>query len=123
MIPMSHIYIAGPMSGYPDLNKEAFNEADRHLREMGWITFNPAISDITIRTAGLPEEQAYRMCLEVDLTWICMQAHAMFFLQGWEYSKGARAEHATASAIGLKLFYDNGVIYPRPEGNFGRGRG
>ena len=35
------IYISGPMTGWPNLNREAFDAAEARLRGNGWFTINP----------------------------------------------------------------------------------
>jgi len=107
------IYLAGPMGGYPDLNHKAFNEAAEALREDGWDVFNPA--DLDVEVYGTVEEaekamtenrqEFLRDALAADLQFICIEADAIAMLPGWEKSYGARAEHATAVALGLEIIY------------------
>ena len=44
-----------------------------------------------------------REALRDDLVWICLEADAIALLRGWRFSKGARAEHAAAVALGLQV--------------------
>jgi len=44
-----------------------------------------------------------REALALDLDFICREADAIALLPGWENSKGATAEHATAVALGLSV--------------------
>jgi hypothetical protein len=108
-LPMKKIYIAGPMSGLPEFNFPAFNEAAARFRADGWIVFNPAEKDAE---AGLDPEayetgdadlatergfdfrDAYLWDLEAVL-----RSNAIYMLPGWENSPGARGEHAVAVAI------------------------
>lgn len=107
------IYLAGPMSGYPDLNHAAFNEAAEALRDGGWDVFNPADLDVEVygsieatEEAMAVDRQAFlREALAADLQFICIEADAIAMLPGWEKSWGARAEHATAVALGLEIIY------------------
>ena len=39
------IYIAGPMTGYPEFNFPEFFKAQAELEEQGWKVFNPASKD------------------------------------------------------------------------------
>ena len=43
---MKHIYIAGPMRGYPEFNFPAFYAAEERLRARGHAVFNPARRDV-----------------------------------------------------------------------------
>lgn len=110
---MPKIYIAGPMSGYPELNHPAFFEAQEAFEEGGWEVFNPAALDHEVygsteatEDAMLDDRQGFlRKALGSDLKWICKKADAIAMLPGWEKSLGARAEHATAVALGLQILY------------------
>lgn len=108
------IYLAGPMRGIPQFNYPAFAKAAAALRAKGFYVFNPAEADIerTGKDAGelspagdLAEATAkgfdLRAALCEDLTFICEEAHGIAMLPGWQNSKGATAERATALALGL----------------------
>jgi hypothetical protein len=115
------IYLAGPMSGYPQLNREAFEETAEALREGGWSVFSPLEHDIekwgegwinandgskeSLEKAKKEYSFDLRSALGTDLRYICLYADAIFMLKGWEKSLGARAEHATATALGLEIIY------------------
>lgn len=110
-------YLAGPMRGYNEFNFPAFHAAAAALRAQGHTVFNPAEkdnerhgTDISKGNADGCEKLAasqhgfdLRMALGDDLRWICAEAEAIALLPGWEKSKGATAEHATAVALGLKV--------------------
>lgn len=88
------LYLAGPMRGYENLNFPAFHAAAEKLREQGHSVFCPAENDI-----GEDLRRAFAM----DTQWICLCADGIALLPGWEESKGATAEHALATALGLKV--------------------
>jgi nucleoside 2-deoxyribosyltransferase len=95
------VYLAGPMRGYPDNNFPAFHAAAAELRAKGYEVFNPAENDEKMLARG--EELTIRNCLRLDLEWICTEAEAIVLMPGWQASKGAQAERATAIAIGLEI--------------------
>lgn len=109
------IYVAGPMRGIPEFNFPAFNAAAAKLRAEGHTVFNPAERDnerhgtdiskgnATGDEALAAKEHGFnlREALGIDLDFICAEADAIALLPGWQNSKGARAEHATAVALGL----------------------
>lgn len=111
------VYIGGPMRGIPEFNFPAFNAAAAALRALGHTVFNPAEKDnerygmdISKGNATGCEAQAtkqhgfnLREALFMDLEFICKDADAVALLPGWELSKGANAERATAYALGLEI--------------------
>lgn len=113
-----NIYIAGPMRGIPHFNYPAFNSTAAKLRLAGHTVFNPAERDIERDGKDWGAEHAdgdlesakkngfcLRTALGDDLAWICANADAVAVLPGWEKSKGATAEKATAEALGLEIIY------------------
>ena len=104
---MSKIYLAGPMSGIEDYNFPAFFAYAEALTDGGWEVFNPAQNDLDNwgDMDGVKKNANYRECLYQDLSWITQEADAIAMMPGWENSKGARAEWATAVAIGIQIIY------------------
>ena len=112
------IYVAGPMRGIPEFNFPAFNAATARLRADGHIVFNPAERDNERHGVDISKgnvlgcedlaatEHGFdlRVALGEDLAFICAHADAVAVLPGWENSKGANAEIATARALGLVIF-------------------
>lgn len=114
------IYLAGPMRGYKDFNFPAFFAEAKKLRDLGHEVFNPAERDTVewgaekLKTATGSEEEVAkalgleglslaRKCFLHDTQYICSQADAIAVMPGWEESRGAKAEHALAVAIGLEV--------------------
>lgn len=93
------------MRGIEELNFPAFSRKAYELRRMGWEVFNPAEEDTAWKEV-FKEEPSIRYCLFQDLGWICQYAESMYMMKGWETSLGARAEHATAVALGLEIQYE-----------------
>lgn len=117
---MKKIYIAGPMSGYPEFNFPAFYEAERRLREDGWTVFNPARKDAEEEldpdafAVGDPAMAAnkgfsFRDAYLWDVTKV-IDADAILMLPGWQFSPGATGEHAVAVAM-KKHYPDFQIIY------------
>lgn len=104
---MKNIYLAGPMTGIEDLNFPKFFEKSKELADLGWNVFNPAQNDLNKweNIKNVKENANYRDCLYDDLSWITKEADAIAMLPGWENSKGAFAEWATAKALGLEILY------------------
>jgi len=114
------VYIAGPMTGIPNFNFPKFNAVAKHFRGQGHEVFNPAERDIERHNGvdisagnatgdpGLAAKVhgfSLREALADDTAYICKEADAIAMLPGWENSKGARAEHALAFALGHTIIY------------------
>ena len=99
------------MTGIEHFNAPAFDAAAFLLREAGHEVFNPAENDREngfdpSGMSGDATEAAsagfdLRTALKQDLSWICDHAEGVALLEGWENSKGARAEVALAKALGI----------------------
>lgn len=110
-------YVAGPMRGIPEFNFPAFHAAADALRAIGCIVFNPAERDNEHHGTDISKGNAtgdeaiaaaqhgfnLREALGADMAWICAEADAIAMLPGWQNSKGAKAERATAEALGLTV--------------------
>jgi hypothetical protein len=97
------------MRGYERNNFPAFDAASAKLRADGHEVFNPAERDReeygpAIEFGDVPEFDI-RDALGADLAWICEHAEGVAMLPGWENSRGAKAEWATAVALGLEIRY------------------
>ena len=117
------IYVAGPMRGIPEFNFPAFFAASAKLVAEGHEVFNPAAKDNEKHGTDLSKGNmtgdeyvassqhgfSLREALAADLAWICAEADAVALLPGWEGSKGATAERATALALGLKVIELEGM--------------
>lgn len=92
------IYLSGPMTGRPEYNYPEFNRVAKLLREMGHDVFNPAEW-----WRGPIEEFPIRRAFAAYSEYISLYADAIYLLPGWTASKGARAEHALAIAVGIDV--------------------
>lgn len=91
------IYIAGPMTGLPNLNFEAFHTAARVLRAEGHDVVNPAEINAD-PSAGWLE------CMRKDICALST-CDAIYLLQGWENSRGARLEARIAEGLGFQVIF------------------
>lgn len=87
------IYVAGPMTGLPELNFPAFHAAAAKLRADGHEVINPA-------ELCPDKEMPWRECMKRDIAAL-VQCDAIYLLPGWENSKGATLEHHIADRLGL----------------------
>ena len=86
-------YIAGPMSGLPNFNRDNFN---RIASELDGAILNPAT---------LPDGLSQRDYMSICLPMVQASTH-MFMLNGWENSPGALAEHSLAVKLKLEIEYE-----------------
>lgn len=89
------VFISGPMKGYPNFNKEAFDQAEKELIQQGYTVFNPAWMDFS----GEWTKQDKRA---IDAA-IMSRCDAVYQLPGWDglENSGSRMEHAFAQASGM----------------------
>ncbi|WP_112198256.1 DUF4406 domain-containing protein [Rahnella sp. NRRL B-41462] len=87
------VYIVGPMTGLPHFNRPAFQQAAINLSFEKHVPLNPAI---------LPDGLTEADYMAVGLTML-QRADAIYLLTGWQFSAGARAEHALALKLGLEV--------------------
>lgn len=99
------IYLSGPMTGIENLNAEAFNEAEKKLKNEGHKVINPIQLATELDTEFYYESKlipSYKDYLLNDIHHISF-CDKLVLLPGWEQSKGAKAEKAIAEAIGIEI--------------------
>lgn len=87
------VYIAGPMTGLPHFNRPAFKEEAINLSFEKHVPLNPA---------SLPDGLSEQDYMAIGMTML-QRAEAIYLLTGWQFSAGARAEHALALKLGLEI--------------------
>lgn len=90
------IYVAGPMSGYPELNFPAFHAETARLRALGHEAVNPA-------EVNPDPGMEWRDCMRADIK-VMVDCDAIQLLPKWQHSKGACLEYQIATALGLAVF-------------------
>lgn len=81
---MTRLYLAGPMSGYPEKNYPAFHAEAARLRALGYTVVSPA--EIALPD-GLPWADYMRHDIPLMLT-----CHGVATLPRYDLSKGAMLE-------------------------------
>jgi hypothetical protein len=100
------IYIAGAMTGLPNYNYHVFDAKAEELRAQGHTVINPA--DIGRRLFGKRidlDVDELEYLLEVELKELT-GGEAIYLLDGWHNSKGARKELYHALGNGLKVILE-----------------
>ncbi|MBN3853814.1 DUF4406 domain-containing protein [Paraburkholderia sp. Ac-20340] len=91
------IYIAGPMTGIPELNFPRFHAEAARLRGLGHDVINPAEIN---PAAGTEWAAAMRADIRELVT-----CEGICLLPGFEGSRGARLERHIALELGLEIMY------------------
>lgn len=93
------IYISGKISG-TDLTetRKRFAAVAKATKRLGYEPINPFEN-------GLSEHDSWEAHMLKDIADL-LQCKAIYMLQGWEDSKGARIEHYIATKIGMPIMYE-----------------
>lgn len=127
------IYIAGPMTGYPNFNFAAFDAARDKLNAEGWTVVSPADLD---RESGFDAlkgdsheiitKEFMRKAIRADLDAL-QRVDAIYMLKGWQDSKGATAEYHVAKWRGIEIIMEPESqhlaeqVFPKPIGTDPKG--
>lgn len=98
------VYISGPMTGLPEFNYPAFNAAAAALRAAGYVVENPAENPE-------PPCKSWAGYMRSAIAQVS-RAHALYLLDGWERSRGARLEVQIALELELAIDFDGRLLLP-----------
>lgn len=94
-----NIYIAGKVSGLPYKEcKEKFIKAEFVLKKKGLTPINP----LRLVDASTSWENSMKICIR-----LLLDSDAIYLLNDWKKSKGAKIEYAIAKFTGLKILFEN----------------
>ena len=96
---MKRVYVAGKMSGEPNLNYHNFNRVAKQLRAEGYHVENPAENPD-------PPCKSWRKYMEMAIRQLAT-CDAIFLLNGWQDSKGAGVEYELALGLGMEIIFEN----------------
>lgn len=85
------VYISGPITGQPNLNREAFSAAEAALRMQGFDPVDP-------HNNGLDPDSPWKQHMRADIK-LLMDCDALVWLEGWQHSRGARLEIKLAYSL------------------------
>ena len=93
------IYISGKISG-TDLTetRKRFAAVAKAMKRIGVEPVNPLEN-------GLSEHDTWEAHIIKDIADL-LHCNAIYMLQGWQESKGARIEHYIATEIGIPIMYE-----------------
>lgn len=98
----TRIYLAGPMTGLPELNFPAFHAEAARLRALGYDVVNPA-------EINLDPSATWEDCMRADIREL-MTCGALALLPGSEGSRGAALELNIADHLGMIAFDSSNII-------------
>lgn len=111
LAPGSTIYIAGKMRGEHCFNFKNFFFWQVMLENGGYKVLNPAEHDCMkwINEGWIFDESQYEEVLAYDFELIENQADALFVLEGWLDSEGAKREIEHAKECGKPVYYQEDI--------------
>lgn len=93
---IKRVYISGAIEHHDlEERRAAFGRAEQLLELHGLKAVNPFKN-------GLPADAHWREHMRRDIA-LLLECDAIFMLEGWELSKGAKLELDVASSCGLKV--------------------
>lgn len=101
---MQKVYISGPITGVKDYNRDAFCSAEKMLKEKEYLACNP------LRLNGIvgdndeiivTKENTREYYLKRDVRCL-VDCDFIYFLKGWENSRGAKFEKMIADELLIK---------------------
>ena len=90
-------YVAGPMRGYPDLNKGMFAIVAHLLREQGFTVWSPSEHESYLKLS-------FAQCMTIDLNMVINNCRKIALLPGWRESLGANTEAFVAYSCDKEAF-------------------
>jgi len=125
------VYIAGPMSGIPQFNVPAFDDAAMVLRKRGFEVVSPAEVDGPVSRAlilasatgshdDLPAEEPWSFYLARDFRILADDGIELIVtLPGWEKSRGARLEVMMGKELGIEQIELDSLIMLQDMKSYG----
>lgn len=92
------LYLAGPMTGLPELNYPTFYRVARMMRAAGFTVTNPAENVLPRGAGAVWSDYMRRSVVQVA------HAQGLAVLTGWKQSRGARLEVHLAKELGVPVY-------------------
>lgn len=101
---MTTVYLAGPMTGLPRWNFDAFESAAADLRASGYEVWSPHERDLDEGFDPDSDGSTFdlRAALEADIDAVA-SSDVVGLLPGWRNSPGVMIELTVASALGISV--------------------
>ena len=93
------IYLSGAISGINfDVVVAKFNDAEDRVNNWQYVPINPLKN-------GLPKDSRWHEHMMADLAML-LTCGAIYMLEGWEKSDGAKIEHTFAIKMDIPIIYE-----------------
>ena len=91
------LYVSGPMTGYPEFNYPAFEDAAQRLRRAGYDVVSP-------HEVNPPDglEHSWEWYIRRDIVAL-MECDGIALLDGHEASRGSALEQHIGAAVGMEI--------------------
>lgn len=102
---MGRVYISGPMTGKPNFNRAAFEDARQRAVAMGYEAIVPGTDEVYSEqerhslTASPENRQRWMRRDFYDV----LSANEVWVLPGWKDSEGSRDEVRVAQVVGIPV--------------------
>jgi len=93
------VYISGPISGMPNLNREAFEQVKKQIIDIGHEAVNPHDLFKDLDTEGYTWHQFMPPCIKA-----LVDCNVIITLPAWDGSKGASLEVDIARKLDKPVF-------------------
>lgn len=90
------VFLSGAISSRLDTYRDAFNEVEEALKDLGFICYNPAT---------IPSDTEWSVAMEQTLR-VLQHVDCVFVLQGWEQSIGTKTEIGKARSLNMPVIYE-----------------
>ena len=90
------VFLSGAISSRLDTYRDAFNEVEEVLKDLGFTCYNPTI---------IPSDTEWSVAMEQTLK-VLQYVNCVFVLQGWEQSKGTKIEISKARTLNIPVIYE-----------------
>lgn len=98
------LYLAGPMTGLPELNFPLFHAEAARIRGLGYDVVNPA-------EINADPSAGWAKCLRDDIREL-VTCDGVALLPDWTLSRGASLERHIAESLGMLVFDAAGLVDP-----------
>lgn len=105
------IYISGPISGYDlEERKQAFENARKEILDFceRWDEKSGGHTEVEVFSPphAYKEGMTYEQIMRYDIEQL-LKCDLIVFLNGWQDSRGCKAEREVAQVCGIKILFDN----------------